>query len=303
MMILAMAAAIAELTISGPAGPLAATLTDPGRNGPAVILVPGSGPTDRDGNNPLGVAGGIYRQLAEQLSVRGIATLRIDKRGMFGSKKAIADPNKVSLADYAADVHGWAALLRARGKPCAWIAGHSEGGLVALVAAQEPADICGLILLAAPGRPLGAVLREQLKPKLPAEMYADAEAAIVRLEHRQPVDPATVPSPIAPLFNPAVQAYLTEMVVTDPAKLAAATRLPMLIVQGDADLQVSIADARTLAAARPDATLTMIDGINHLWKPATAGDAAANLATYSNADLSIDSRVAETIASFVSVKR
>ena len=294
----AAAVAAAEVTIPGPKGPLAGTLTDPGGRAPVVLVIPGSGPTDRDGNNPLGAAGGIYRQLGDQLAARGIATLRIDKRGMAGSKAAIADGNAVTLADYAADVHGWAALMKAKGKPCVWLAGHSEGGLVALVAAQQPKDICGLVLLAAPGRPLGAVLREQLKPKLPADMFAQADAAIARLEKRERVDPATVPAPLAGLFNPAVQGFLIDLVSTDPAKLAAATKLPMLIVQGETDLQVGVGDAKAIAAARPDATLKLVPGVNHLWKKVGA-DPAANLASYADAKMEIDPAVADAIAAFV----
>ncbi len=118
MLFLAAAAALASsnVTTAGPKGPLAATLIDPGKQAPALILIPGSGPTDRDGNNVMGVSGGIYRRLAEQLAARGVATLRIDKRGMFGSKAAIADANAVTIADYAADVHGWATFMRARDK-------------------------------------------------------------------------------------------------------------------------------------------------------------------------------------------
>ena len=243
MLMAAAALAASELTIPGPRGPLAGTLVDPGRNAPAVILIPGSGPTNRDGDNPAGVAGGVYRQLADQLAARGIATLRIDKRGMFGSKAAIPDANAVTIADYAVDVHGWARLMRARGKRCVWLAGHSEGGLVALAAGQQARGICGLVLLAAPGRPLGTILRAQLRPKLPPAMYAQADSAIARLERRERVDPATLPAPLAVLFNAPVQGFMIDLVTSDPARLAATTRLPMLVVQGDTDLQVGVEDA------------------------------------------------------------
>ncbi len=296
----AVALTAADLTIPGPKGPLAGTLTDPSPQAPAIILIPGSGPTNRNGDNPAGVAGGIYRQLAEQLAARDVATLRIDKRGMFGSKAAIADANAVTVADYAADVRGWAALLRARGKPCVWLAGHSEGGLVALAAAQEPAGLCGLILLAAPGRPLGTILREQLKPKLPPAMFDSAAAAIAALERRERVDPATVPAPLAPLFAPAVQGFLIDLMTSDPAALARTTKLPMLIVQGETDIQVSVEDARLLAAARPGARLVLLPGINHVWKKAPI-DAAANAATYGDAALPIDPAVADAIAAIVTV--
>ena len=301
MLFLAAAAAVAtvNVTIPGPQGPLGAALTDPGKGAPALILIPGSGPTDRDGNNPLGVKGGVYRQLGDALAARGVATLRIDKRGMFSSKAAIADGNKVRVADYAADVHAWATYLKAHGKPCAWLAGHSEGGLVALAAAQDPADLCGLVLIASPGRPLGSILREQLKPKLPPEMMASVEPAIAALEQGDHVDPATIPAPVAPLFNPAVQDYLIDLMRTDPAKLAAASKLPMLIVQGEADAQVSVADAQALKAAQPKARLVLIPRMNHVFKDVDPADTAANLASYGDEAMAIDPAPAEAIASFV----
>lgn len=294
--------ASAQVTIPGPRGPLAATLLEPSRGAPALIIIPGSGPTNRDGDNPAGVAGGVYRQLAEQLAARGVTTLRIDKRGMFGSKAAIADPNAVRIANYARDVHGWARYLRARGKRCVWLAGHSEGGLVALAAAQRPEGLCGLVLLGAPGRPLGTVLRAQLKPQLPPDMYASAAAAIARLERRERVDPATVPTPVASLFSPALQGFMTDLLTTEPARLAAATRVPMLVVQGDHDLQVGVEDARILAAAHRGAKLVVVPGINHLWRRAPL-DRAANFATYRNASLPVDPAVADAIAVFVKAKR
>lgn len=304
MLLLVAAAALVptDVSIRGPAGPLAATLTDPARSAPAVILIPGSGPTDRNGDNRAGVSGGVYRQLADQLAARGVATLRIDKRGMFGSKDAIRNANAVTIADYVADVRGWTRFLQARGKRCAWLAGHSEGGLVALAAAQKPQGICGLILLAAPGRPLGTVLRAQLRPKLPPPMYASADAAIRRLEQRQRVDPATLPAPLAPLLNPAVQGYLIDLMAIEPAGLAAATRLPMLIVQGETDIQVGTEDARALAAAHRGARLVLVPGINHLWRKAPA-DPAANAATYRDATIPVDPTVATAITSFVRTRR
>lgn len=301
----AAAAAIAtttDVSIPGPNGPLGGALTESAKGAPVVILVPGSGPTDRDGNNALGVAGGVYKQLADALADKGVASLRIDKRGMFSSKAAIPDANRVRLTDYAADVHVWARFLKSRGSDCAWVAGHSEGGLVALVAAQDPADICGIILLAAPGRPMGAILRDQLGPKLPAEMMPPVEAAIVKLEHGETVDPATVPAPVAPLFNHSVQPFMIELARTNPATLAAKIRLPVMIVWGEQDVQVTRADFDALRTARTNARVVVLDGANHLFKTVPAGDTAANLASYADAEAKIDSRLASAIAEFVTAR-
>ncbi len=192
--------------------------------------------------------------------------------------------------------------MRARGKRCVWLAGHSEGGLVALAAGQRRKGICGLILLAAPGRPLGTILREQLRPKLPATMFASADAAISRLERRERVDPATLPAPLAVLFNAPVQGFMIDLLTSDPARLAAATRLPMLVVQGDTDLQVGVEDAQRLAAARRGATLVIVREVNHVWRKAPL-EPTANFATYRDASARIDPAVANAIAAFVKTKR
>src|SRR4029077_4828608 len=101
-----------------------------------------------------------YKLLAEGLAECGIGTVRIDKRGMFGSGAAGADANAGPIDDYVADVAAWIAVIRREtGMPCVWLLGHSEGGLVALAAAQKLPDICGLVLMSTAGRPLGEVLR------------------------------------------------------------------------------------------------------------------------------------------------
>lgn len=250
--------------IPGGLAPLNGTLLAPegGAHGPAVLILAGSGPTDRDGNNPLGVAGATYRLLAEGLAAKGVTTLRVDKRGMFASSPAAADPNAVTVVDLAADAHLWATKLKAEtGAPCVWLLGHSEGSLVALIAGQAPGDICGLILAAAPGRRLGEVLREQLTSNpANAPILGQALPAIDALEAGRSVDVTGMHPALLPLFDPKVQGFLMVMFKQDPSKLAAAYKGPILIVQGDADIQVSVADAERLAAAHPGARLVVLPG-------------------------------------------
>lgn len=301
--LLATAAAPAgvEVTVAGPQGTLAGTLLDPGKDAPAVLMIPGSGPTDRDGNNPLGVKGGVYRQLAEALAAKKVATLRIDKRGMFGSKAAIADANAVTIGDYAADAHAWVDMLRAKtGRSCVWLLGHSEGALVALKAAQDPKGICGVILVSGAGRPYGEVIRAQLRANpANAPLLAPGEAAIDQLETGKRVDGATLPAPLQPLFRDNVQGFLIEAFSYDPAKLAGAIKLPVLILQGDKDLQVAVTDAELLKRGQPAATLKILPGVNHVLKPVPGDDRATNIATYGNAGLAISPTVPDTIAAFV----
>jgi hypothetical protein len=286
----------------GPSGALEGTmLTPPSPNAPVVVIVPGSGPTDREGNNPHGLRASTYRLLAEGLAARGIATVRIDKRGMFGSRAAVADANAVTIDDYAADVHAWASIIRQRtGASCVWVLGHSEGGLVSLVAAQDAADICGLILVATAGRPLGAVLREQLRANpANAPVLDQAMSAIARLEAGQRVDVAGMHPALLPLFYPAVQDFLINEFSFDPAKLIASCRLPVLIVQGRRDIQVGVSDAEQLARANSAARLALLADTNHVLKTVRSDDRSENFATYLNPDLPLAPGTIDAIAGFI----
>jgi pimeloyl-ACP methyl ester carboxylesterase len=293
------------LDIPGPQGPIKGTLlAAEAPNAPVVVIIPGSGPTDRDGNNPLGVAGKPYRLLAEALAERGVTTLRADKRGMFASAGAIPDANAITIADYAGDAHAWASLLKQKtGAPCVWLLGHSEGALVAAVAAQDPTDLCGLVLVSGGGRRLSDVLREQIagNPANPPELKVQAEHAISELEAGRRVDTAGMHPALQPLFYPAVQGFLVSMFSYDPAALVKAYKGPVLVVQGTTDIQVTLADARRLASARPGVKLVELEGVNHLLKVAPA-DRAANLATYADPSLPLAPGVADPIAAFVKAR-
>ncbi len=303
MVTAAMTAAPVEkpLTAPGPDGDLAGTLADGGKGAPVVLIIPGSGPTDRDGNNPMGVTAAPYRMLAGALAERGISSVRIDKRGLFGSKAATADPNKVTIADYAEDTRSWVSSIRsATGAQCVWVLGHSEGALIALAAARQPDGVCGVITVSGAGRKLGAVMREQLQANpANAPILEPALQTIAALEAGRTIDAATLPAPLQPLFNPAVQPYYIDMFAQDPAKFAAALTVPLLIVQGDRDIQVTVEDARVLAAAQPKAKLVVLPGVNHVLKPFTGDDRGANLATYADSSLPIAPSVVDAVAGFV----
>jgi len=292
----------ADIEAPGPHGPLAGTmLTADGAGAPIVLIIPGSGPTDRDGNSPLGVAAAPYRLLAEGLAQRGVTTIRIDKRGMFGSRGAAPDPNAVTVDDYVEDVRSWIASARQRTRAsCIWLLGHSEGALIALAAGQERAGICGLVLVAGAGRPLGEVIRGQLRANpANAPLLDQALAALDRLEAGGRVDAAALHPALAPLFAPQVQGLLISLFAQDPAALVAGVRLPVLIVQGDRDIQVPVEDARRLAAANPRARLVLVPNANHVLKSVTTDDRAANVATYGDPALPLAPGIVDAIAEFV----
>jgi uncharacterized protein len=290
-----------ELTAKGPEGPLAGTLIEAKTSAPLVLIIPGSGPTDRDGNNPLGVSSSSYRMLAEALSERGITSLRIDKRGMFGSEKA-ADGNDVSFAKYAEDINAWIDSVQAKTpkRKCVWLLGHSEGGPVALVTAQNNPRVCGVVLAASPGRKLQDVLREQLNANpANAPLIPDAMRAIDELSAGRTIDVSKMHPALQQLFDPAIQRFLISSFATDPAKLAASLDKPLLILQGDSDAQVTAADANVLKSAQPKATLMVFDGVTHVLKKAKDATPAAAVATYTDAASPVDARLVDAIVGFV----
>ena len=300
-MLMAAAATSVSVTAPGPQGPLSGTLLDAGKGAPVVLMIPGSGPTDRDGNSPMRVTAGSLRLLADALASKGVSSVRIDKRGMFGSKAALADANKVTIGDYSADTHSWVASIRARGgAPCLWVLGHSEGALVALASAQKPDGICGVIMVSGAGRKLGEVIREQLRANpANAPVLDSAMAGLDALEQGKHVDVSAMHPALQKLFAPQVQDFLIDVLRYDPPKLAASLKVPLLVVQGERDMQVSKADAQALAAAQPKAKLVLIPRMNHVLKDVDSDDRAANFATYSDSSLPIDAGIADAIVSFV----
>lgn len=292
-----------DVQVSVPSGVLKGSMRSAPGGAPLVLILPGSGPTDRDGNNPLGVQAAPYRLLAEALQARGVSTVRADKRGMFAS--AGGDPNAVTVPDYAADATAWIAQLRAdTGAGCVWLLGHSEGALVAEVAAAtHPDGLCGVVLVSGPGRRLGDVMREQLEanpanaPILPAAL-----GALDALERGERVDVSKLHPALQGLFNPAVQGFLNSLFSYDPATVLATYEGPVLVVQGTTDLQVSIIDAERLGAARDGVKLVKIDGMNHVWKAAPL-DRAANMRTYADPHLPLAPGLADAIAEFVKATR
>lgn len=291
-----------EIEAPGPVGPLKGTLLSPDiADAPVVLIVPGSGPTDRNGNAPNGLQASTYRLLAEGLLDEGIASVRIDKRGMYGSASAIPDADDVTIEDYAADIHSWIAAIRARtGASSVWVLGHSEGGLVALLAARQSADISGLILVSTAGRPLGPVLRQQLQSSpAVAPFLENAMSILDSLEAGDRVEGARIDPALMPLFRPQVQRFLMSELTVDPAALLAGYMNPVLIVQGSRDIQVAVQDAELLQRANPQAEMALIADANHALKTVHTADLQENLAAYSNPDLPLADGVVEAVSAFV----
>ncbi|QIG79790.1 alpha/beta hydrolase [Stakelama tenebrarum] len=291
-----------EITAPGPKGALAGSLIDAGQGAPVVLIIPGSGPTDRNGDNPMGASGGVLRQLAQGLAAEGVSSVRIDKRGLFGSAEAVENANRdSSIAGYAADADSWIVTIREKtGAPCVWILGHSEGGLVALKATENPGAICGVILVETAGRKMGDVVRQQFRDNpANAPVLDDALSAVDSLEAGETVDTSTFHPALRTLFNADIQPYWIDVFSHDPVALAKSYSGPMMIVQGTSDIQVTEADFELLREARPDAETLLVPDMTHVLRIAEEPGMAANLATYTDPDMPIVPGLAPAIAGFV----
>ncbi|MBR1091651.1 alpha/beta fold hydrolase [Bradyrhizobium manausense] len=277
---------------------LSGTLLKPDKSErpPVVLLIGGSGPTDRNGNQgPTGPA--ELRQLAEQLADRGIASLRYDKRGAGRSAAPGLQEKDLALKSFVDDAIAWLGWLRQRSDlgPAIMI-GHSEGGLIAMLAARRE-TVAGIVLLATPGRRLGDIIRDQLQGiGMDAALQSEASTIIAALERGETV-PSVSPA-LHALFRPSVQPFMISELAVDPAKELGALALPVMIVSGGHDLQILAADAALLAAARPDAERLDMPDMNHVLKT-TPADRAGQQDAYSNPNVPLAAGLSDAIASFV----
>ncbi len=287
-----------ELVLASEPSALYGTLLTPDTSVRAsAVIIAGSGPTDRDGDSPLGVRGGVLRQLAEGLARDGIASARYDKRGIAASRAAGLEEASLRFDDLVSDARNWAEETRMRtSQPCVWLIGHSEGALIAQLAAVDNPTVCGLVLISPVGQRAAVQIREQLEAGLPEPLKAQALTALSELEAGRTTDSA--PPALAALFRPSVQPYLISYINRDPLALATAWSGPMLLVHGSHDIQVPPYNTEYLQAAQPAAESLIVQGANHILRQAPV-DRAANVATYSDASLPLDPTITETVSAFI----
>ena len=261
---------------------------------PAALIVAGSGPTDRNGNSAFGIRTDAYRELADELARRGVASVRYDKRGV-GASVRVAEGD-LRPADEADDVADWLVQLKADPRFSSVIlAGHSEGALLGIMAMQR-VPIDAFLSLAGPGRPMAQVFRDQLARQLRGALLERANHILDELAAGRTV--AAIPAELRSVFRPSVQPYMIALLQYETSVELAKLAVPTLIAQGTTDLQITVADARTLAAARPDAQVLIIDGMCHALKMATL-ESSDQVAALSDPTRPLAPAILEGISAFL----
>lgn len=263
---------------------------------PVVLIIAGSGPTDRDGNNPDGGRNDSMKRLAVILARHNIASVRYDKRGVAASRPATPDERDLTIEKYVDDAVAWSEKIKADPRLGQLIImGHSEGALVASLAAER-AGATALISLAGTGRPVDQVIREQLQDRLPPPLLARSEELIEEMKAGK-TDP-NVPDPLQVVFRPSVQPYLISLFRQNPAEAFGKLKMPTLILQGRNDMQVGVGDAELLHKAKPDSQLAIIDGMNHVLRIVPM-DMKRQLASYKDPQLPLASELSDRILTFI----
>lgn len=278
-------------------GQIYGTLTLPkeGENFPVAIIIAGSGPTDRDGNNPIGGKNNSLKMIGETLAKEGIASLRYDKRGIGESKSLVKNEEDLIFEDYIEDVVRWVDKLREDNRfSKIIIIGHSEGALIGATAAYK-SNADGFVSVAGMGYSAYDTLKRQLKDQ-PGDIYEKSLPLLDTLKEGNLI--FNPPQELYALFRPSVQPYMISWFKYDPVAEIVKVKVPVLILQGDNDIQVEVGDAEMLHQGNPDGKLVIVKGMNHVLKDAPT-DREGNMATYSKPDLPLNEEFKNELIGFI----
>ena len=258
-----------------------------------VIIIAGSGPTDRDGNN-ISLKSDYLKMLADELGKKGISTYRYDKRGVGKSVGHLKSGNEIKFSDYINDA---VAIINhfkeSRRFKSIVVIGHSEGALIGMIASRLIAD--SFISIAGAGEDYLALLERQLSIQ-PAYIRSMSSPIIEELKDKKLVD--TVPPILKSLFAPNIQRYLIDASSYNPAEEISKLSIPVLIIQGDNDIQIGLNDAKILHKAAKSSRIEIIQGMNHVFRQASE-NRLLNLQTYGNPKLPIDINMVNIISEFI----
>lgn len=264
-------------------------------NGIVCVIVPGSGPTDRDGNSGVFVYSNSYKLLADSLAKRGYAVIRYDKRGVGESKYVYNSETEATFDLYTKDVNFIISQIKKEKdfKKIVLI-GHSEGSLLSIKAALND-SVSGLISLCGVGRTADSLLLTQLS-NLPADLKQESVTIIKKINAGQTVE--KVSQPLLAVFRPSVQPYLRTWFRINPAFEFSKLKIPALVIQGGADLQVEPREGLLLSGSNSGAEYKFIPDMNHVLKRASA-DRTQNIKTYGEPQLELHPELVPAIVEFL----
>ena len=257
-----------------------------------VIIIAGSGPTDRDGNQNF-LKGNSLKKLAEGLTVKNIATFRYDKRIVKQIRKGNVDRNMM-FDDFIVDAKSVITYFKESKKyNKVYIAGHSQGSLVGIIAAKDIAD--GFISLAGAGQSMGNVIIEQVEKTAP--MYLEDTQRVIKVLEAGKTT-TNFPPALASMFNLEVQPFIANWIAYNPDNEIKKLNMPILIINGTKDLQVYEAEAKLLKQAAPMAELKIIDKMNHILVK-IEGDDLENSKSYNEPARKIAPELFDAIVAFI----
>ena len=258
---------------------------------PLAILIAGSGPTDRDGNQAQ-LKNNSLKYLAEGLAQKGIATFRYDKRVIAQINNATVQEEKMTFEDEVNDALLVVNHFKDKYKKIILI-GHYEGALIGLLVAQKVV-VSKFVSISGAGNSSATLIEEQIGKNAP-QLKEESQKIISQLRKGELVE--NISPYLAPVFRKSVQPYLISWFKYEPAKEIAKLQIPILIVQGTNDLQVEDKEVQLLKEAQPKAQLLLIEGMNHVLKKVKTLE--ENQQSYLNPDLPIPGELVEGIASFI----
>lgn len=257
-----------------------------------AIIIAGSGPTNRDGNQNF-LQNNSLKKLAEALTNDGIATFRYDKRIVKQIRQGNVDKD-IMFDDFVSDATAVVNYFKEKDTYTKiYIIGHSQGSLIGMLAAKDKAD--GFISLAGAGNNIGDVLVEQVTKMAPT-LSEETQRVIDGLKQGETV--ADFPAPLASIFNLGVQPFMINWMTHNPTEILADLDMPILIINGTKDLQVSEIEAKLLKDANEKATLKIIKNMNHVLFE-IEGDELENSKSYNESFRALSPELITTITTFI----
>ncbi|MFF2456134.1 alpha/beta hydrolase family protein [Peribacillus simplex] len=264
---------------------------------PVMIIIAGSGPTDKDGNSIANPGkNNSLKMLAESLAEKGIASIRYDKRGIGENMQLAGKEKDLRFEQYIDDAAAWAQFAKKDGRfSKVGIIGHSEGSLIGMAAAKKTeTDI--FISLAGAGEPIDQVLIKQLEEQLTPTLLTESKEILAKLKQGKQI--GTVSADLQSVFRPSVQPYMISWIQYNPIELVKELNIPVLIVNGNRDFQVPATNAKALHNEKKDSELLILEKMNHVLKEAPE-DRKGNLATYTNPELPLSPGLVNGIIEFL----